>query len=93
MPSSTPLASFWLDHPSAVVVPVILTLGPAVQATGERAVAAYVARGELAAHLGRATAALQYNRGWHTTSTIGVLAAAATARACSTWTRLPPHMR
>jgi len=68
-----------LGHPSAVLVPVILTLGPAVRATGAQAVAAYVAGGELAAHLGRATAALQYNRGWHTTSTIGVLAAAATA--------------
>lgn len=68
-----------LGHPSAVLVPVILTLGPAAQATGQRAVAAYVAGGELAAHLGRATAALQYNRGWHTTSTIGVLAAAAAA--------------
>jgi 2-methylcitrate dehydratase PrpD len=66
-----------LGHPSAVLVPVILTIGPAVQANGERAVAAYVAGGELAAHLGRATAPLQYNRGWHTTSTIGVLAAAA----------------
>ncbi len=68
-----------LGHPSAVLVAVILSLGPTVQITGERAVAAYVAGGELAAHLGRATAPLQYNRGWHTTSTIGVLAAAAAA--------------
>ena len=68
-----------LGHPSAVLVSVILSLGPSVQATGELAVAAYVSGGELAAHLGRATAALQYNRGWHTTSTIGVLAAAAAA--------------
>lgn len=68
-----------LGHPSAVLVPVILTVGPAVRATGEQAIAAYVAGGELAAHLGRASASLQYNRGWHTTSTIGVLAAAAAA--------------
>jgi 2-methylcitrate dehydratase PrpD len=66
-----------LGHPSAVLVSVILSLGPAVQARGEQALAAYVVGGELAAHLGRATAPLQYNRGWHTTSTIGVLAAAA----------------
>ena len=71
-----------LDHPSAVLVPAILTLGPAVQATGQRVVTACVAGGELATHLGRATAALRYTRGQHMTSTIGVPAAAATAAPC-----------
>ncbi|HTU01474.1 MAG TPA: MmgE/PrpD family protein, partial [Candidatus Sulfotelmatobacter sp.] len=68
-----------LGHPSAVLVPVILSLGPAARATGEQALGAYVAGAELVAHLGRAVAPLQYRRGWHTTATIGVLGAAATA--------------
>jgi 2-methylcitrate dehydratase PrpD len=68
-----------LGHPSGVLIPVILSLGSMAHLDGNRAIAAYVAGAELAAHLGRAAAAPQYNRGWHTTSTIGVLAAAATA--------------
>jgi 2-methylcitrate dehydratase PrpD len=68
-----------IGHPSSVLVPVILAVGPLVQATGEHAISAYVAGAEFAAHLGRAVASDQYRRGWHTTSTIGVLAAAATS--------------
>ncbi len=68
-----------LGHPSATLVSVILALGSTLQLTGKQAIVAYVAGAELAAQLGRATAAQQYRRGWHTTSTIGVLAAAATA--------------
>lgn len=68
-----------LGHPSATLVSVILALGSTLQLTGEQAIVAYVAGAELAAQLGRATAALQYRRGWHTTSTIGALAATATA--------------
>jgi 2-methylcitrate dehydratase PrpD len=68
-----------LGHPSGVVVPVILSLGTLARVDGHRAIAAYVAGAELAAHLGRASAAAQYSRGWHTTSTIGAVAAAATA--------------
>jgi len=68
-----------LGHPSGVLIPVILTLGATARVDGDGAIAAYVAGAEVAAHLGRASAALQYSRGWHTTSTIGVLAAAATA--------------
>ena len=68
-----------LGHPSGVLVPVVLSLGAMTRVDGHRAIAAYVAGAEVAAHLGRASAAAQYSRGWHTTSTIGVVAAAATA--------------
>jgi 2-methylcitrate dehydratase PrpD len=68
-----------LGHPSGVLVPVILSLGALTRVDGHRAIAAYVAGAEVAAHLGRASAALQYGRGWHTTSTIGAVAAAVTA--------------
>ncbi len=68
-----------LGHPSGVLIPVILSLGGMTHADGHRAIAAYVAGAEVAAHLGRASAPLQYSRGWHTTSTIGAVAAAATA--------------
>ncbi len=68
-----------LGHPSAVLVPIILTLAPVVEATGEEAIAAYVIGAEIMAHLGSAMAPQQYRRGWHTTSTMGVLSAASTA--------------
>jgi 2-methylcitrate dehydratase PrpD len=68
-----------LGHPSGVLIPVILSLGAMARVDGNHAIAAYVAGAEVAAHIGRASAALQYNRGWHTTSTIGAVAAAATA--------------
>ncbi len=66
-------------HPSAVLIPTILALGSFERTSGERALTAYVAGAEAAAHLGRAVAVTQYNRGWHTTSTIGVLSAAIAA--------------
>ena len=68
-----------MGHPSSVLIPVILALGSSIEVSGERALAAYVVGAEVAAHIGRAAAVSQYHHGWHTTSTIGVLAAAVSA--------------
>ncbi|MEW6424309.1 MAG: MmgE/PrpD family protein [Bacillota bacterium] len=67
------------SHPSAVVVPVILALGEEQHASGREVILAYVSGVELAAKVGVLTASSQYERGWHTTSTLGALGAAAAA--------------
>ncbi|MGC4008398.1 MAG: MmgE/PrpD family protein [Pseudomonas sp.] len=66
-------------HPSCPVVPVVLALAPGHQADGRDVIAAYVAGVEVATKLGRAVNMPHYNRGWHTTLTLGTLGAAAAA--------------
>ncbi|BCN40893.1 hypothetical protein ALDI51_42120 [Alicycliphilus denitrificans] len=68
-------------HPSCPVVPAILALAPEAGADGKELIAAYVAGVDVACKLGRAVNMAHYNRGWHTTLTLGTLgAAAASAR-------------
>lgn len=68
-------------HPSCPVVPAIFALAPEAGADGKELIAAYVAGVEVACKLGRAVNMPHYNRGWHTTLTLGTLgAAAASAR-------------
>jgi 2-methylcitrate dehydratase PrpD len=69
-----------IGHPSAVLVPTVLAVGEQVDATGPDVLDAYwtglmVAR-RLAAALGIAR---HYALGWHSTATVGTLAAAAAA--------------
>lgn len=66
-------------HPSCPVVPVLFALAPQQGATGQEVIAAYVAGVEVAAKLGRAVNMPHYNKGWHTTLTLGSLGAAAAA--------------
>lgn len=65
-----------LGHPSAPVVPALLTLAETLDVTGADVVAAYVAAVEVAGRVGRVATTEHNRRGWHTTSTIGTLAAA-----------------
>jgi len=68
-------------HPSCPVVPAIFALAPQGHADGKEVIAAYVAGVEIATKLGRAVNMQHYNRGWHTTLTLGTIgAAAASAR-------------
>lgn len=68
-------------HPSCPVVPAIFALAPQAHADGKQMIAAYVAGVEIATKLGRAVNMQHYNRGWHTTLTLGTIgAAAASAR-------------
>src|SRR5882672_523837 len=66
-------------HPSSPVVAAIFALAPLAHADGKELIAAYVAGVEVETKLGRAVNMAHYNRGWHTTLTLGTLGAAAAA--------------
>jgi 2-methylcitrate dehydratase PrpD len=66
-------------HPSVVLVPTVLALGEREGATGMDVLLAYAAGYETAARVARSLNPNHYARGWHSTSTIGGLGAAAAA--------------
>jgi len=66
-------------HPSALMMSVALAVGEATHATGREVLAAYACGLEVAAKLSPALGAGHYFRGWHTTATAGIFAAAAIA--------------
>ncbi len=66
-------------HPSCPVVPVVFALGAQQRASGKEILAAYMAGIEVATKVGRAVNMAHYNKGWHTTLTLGSLGAAASA--------------
>jgi 2-methylcitrate dehydratase PrpD len=69
-----------LAHPSCVLVPAILAAGETVGASGRDMLDAYVAGFELEGRLGLVMNPRHYHeRGWHCTSSIGTLGAAAAA--------------
>jgi len=65
------------SHPTAVLLPTILSLAGHGKVTGREAVAAYVIGVEVFGKLGRALNTQHYRRGWHATATFGSIAAAA----------------
>lgn len=69
-----------VGHPSVVLVPAIFALGEARGSSGRNVVSAYLLGFEVGACFARAMVPRHYDLGWHSTSTIGVLSAAA---ACS----------
>jgi 2-methylcitrate dehydratase PrpD len=68
-----------LAHPSAPLVPAVIAVGEMMGASGREVLDAYVAGFEVQARLGRLMNPRHYQRGWHCTSTLGVLSAAAGA--------------
>jgi 2-methylcitrate dehydratase PrpD len=66
-------------HPSATLMPAALAVAETVGASGADVLAAYVIGMEIAGKLGRALGHSHYLRGWHSTSTVGTLAATAVA--------------
>ncbi|MBI4501805.1 MAG: MmgE/PrpD family protein [Gemmatimonadetes bacterium] len=68
-----------LAHPSAPLVAAALAAGELARAPGRVLVDAWVVGFEIEAVLGRAMNPRHYTQGWHCTSTIGTLGAAATA--------------
>jgi len=66
-------------HPSATLFPAALAVGEADCASGADVLAAYVIGMEVAGKLGRALGHSHYLRGWHSTATVGTLAATAVA--------------
>ncbi len=66
-------------HASAVLVPAMLALGEERRTGGFDCLDGYLVGLEVMACLGRAMDITHYRRGWHATSTIGTVAAAAAA--------------
>jgi 2-methylcitrate dehydratase PrpD len=66
-------------HPSIAVLPAAFAAAQSVAAPGRALLEAYIAGVEVMAKLGRAMGAAHYRAGWHATSTLGTLGAAAAA--------------
>jgi 2-methylcitrate dehydratase PrpD len=77
--TSTTCASSRSRIPSAPLVPAIIAAGEMVGASGRAVLDAYVVGFEIQARLGRLMNPRHYQRGWHCTSTLGVMSAAAGA--------------
>ena len=68
-----------LAHPSAPLVPASLAAAELSGASGRAVLDAYVVGFEIEARLGRLMNPRHYERGWHCTSTLGAIGAAAAA--------------
>src|SRR5262249_56758582 len=68
-----------LAHPSAPLVSGALAAAELVGASGRALLDAYVVGFEIEARLGRTMNPKHYQRGWHCTSTLGTIGAAAAA--------------
>ena len=68
-----------LAHPSAPLVAAALAAAESAGASGRSLLDAYVVGFEIEARLGRAMNPRHYQRGWHCTSTLGTIGAAAAA--------------
>jgi 2-methylcitrate dehydratase PrpD len=64
-------------HPSCHIVPALLALSTLQPVSGADVVGAYIIGFEIDGKLGRMLNPRHYDRGWHATSTIGTVAAAA----------------
>ena len=62
-------------HPSAVLVPALLSAARISNASGADLIDGYIAGFEIFGKLGRAMNTQHYKRGWHATSSFGTLAA------------------
>jgi 2-methylcitrate dehydratase PrpD len=71
--------SMRMIHPSATLVPVLLAIGEARNLSGQQLMAGYVAGFEVQARLCREINPDHYERGWHSTGTVGALGAAMAA--------------
>ena len=64
-------------HPSVPILPAILALAEELNGSGKEVITAYVLGFEVEAKVGRGVNMEHYERGWHTTLTLGTLGAAA----------------
>ncbi|WP_426955457.1 MmgE/PrpD family protein [Muricoccus radiodurans] len=74
-----------MSHPSAALVPAVLALAEAENASGAEALDAFLVGFEVLARLGEAMNLVHYQRGWHTTLSLGSMGVAA---ACARMLRL-----
>ena len=68
-----------MSHPSAALVPAILALAEEREASGADCLDAYLVGFEVLARLGEAMNLVHYQRGWHTTLSLGSMSVAASA--------------
>lgn len=68
-----------ISHPSGVVLPACLACAEAAGSSGAELMLAYAVGVEVMAKLGRAMGEGYYRRGWHATSVLGAVGAAAAA--------------
>lgn len=69
----------YIGHPSAVILPAVLTLGEKVRASGKELLCSFIVGFEAACRIGSLATPLLSEIGWHTTSVVGVYGAAAAA--------------
>ncbi len=75
-----------ITHPSAVMIPALLAIGEQTNASGSELLDAYIVGLEAQKRIGRLMNPQHYERGWHATSTIGLLGAVA---GCARLLKLP----
>jgi 2-methylcitrate dehydratase PrpD len=68
-----------IGHPSTVVLPAVLAVAEQMDVTGQELLTAYIIGTEVSCKLGVSVEPDLYQAGWHATSTVGVLGAAAGA--------------
>jgi 2-methylcitrate dehydratase PrpD len=68
-----------MGHPSVVILPAVLSLGEKMKSSGEAVLEAFILGFEVTCKVGRGVNPKLYNNGYHATSVIGTLGAAAAA--------------
>jgi 2-methylcitrate dehydratase PrpD len=68
-----------IGHGSVVILPAVLAIAEKERISGKKVLEAFLIGFEVACKIGRAVNPKLYNNGWHATSVIGVLGAAAAA--------------
>lgn len=68
-----------MTHPSAVIVPALLALAEEMDASGRDVITAWLVGIEVQVAVGHGVNRLHYDNGWHATSTVGTIGAAAAA--------------
>lgn len=69
----------YAGHPTAVLLPGVYAVAETVGATGKDAITAFVVGFEVQCMIGKAVTPIHYQRGYHSTSTIGVFGVGAAA--------------
>ncbi|MFC2035156.1 MmgE/PrpD family protein [Chloroflexota bacterium] len=64
-------------HPTAVILPAVLAVGEKLHLSGEDVLLSYITGFEVEARIALACGKQHYDLGWHTTSTLGSIGAAA----------------
>ncbi len=65
-----------MAHPSVTVLPAVLALGEKLKASGKECLEAYLVGMEVISKVGRGINPDHYDKGWHSTGTLGTLGAA-----------------